>query len=109
MFKPVKEEEEVNSKHGMRTRRSRAPVSTSVMSPFRTTDNNIYLICILKQLSSLRSGHRRLTGSPTRETQHSRNQHSQIGASSISLRSSSTDKNESNRKTNKVNQYVLVL
>lgn len=27
MFKPVKEEEEVNSKHGMRTRRSRAPVS----------------------------------------------------------------------------------
>uniref|UniRef100_A0A3B4UW24 Arginine-glutamic acid dipeptide (RE) repeats b n=1 Tax=Seriola dumerili TaxID=41447 RepID=A0A3B4UW24_SERDU len=25
MFKPVKEEEEVNSKHGMRTRRSRAP------------------------------------------------------------------------------------
>uniref|UniRef100_A0A674NKL8 Arginine-glutamic acid dipeptide repeats n=1 Tax=Takifugu rubripes TaxID=31033 RepID=A0A674NKL8_TAKRU len=28
MFKPVKEEEEVNSKHGMRTRRSRAPVST---------------------------------------------------------------------------------
>ncbi|XP_029682197.1 arginine-glutamic acid dipeptide repeats protein isoform X3 [Takifugu rubripes] len=77
MFKPVKEEEEVNSKHGMRTRRSRAP------------------------LSSLRSGHRRLTGSPTRETQHSRNQHSQIGTSSISLRSSSTDKNESNRKTNK--------
>uniref|UniRef100_A0A3P8T5M1 Arginine-glutamic acid dipeptide (RE) repeats b n=1 Tax=Amphiprion percula TaxID=161767 RepID=A0A3P8T5M1_AMPPE len=27
MFKPVKAEEEVNSKHGMRTRRSRAPVS----------------------------------------------------------------------------------
>lgn len=27
MFKPVKEEEEVNSKHGMRTRRSRAAVS----------------------------------------------------------------------------------
>uniref|UniRef100_A0A3B3ZP08 Uncharacterized protein n=1 Tax=Periophthalmus magnuspinnatus TaxID=409849 RepID=A0A3B3ZP08_9GOBI len=29
MFKPVKEEEEVNSKHGMRTRRSRAPGSRS--------------------------------------------------------------------------------
>lgn len=67
-------------------------------------------MCILKQLSSLRSGHRRLTGSPTRETQHSRNQHSQIGASSISLRSSSTDKNESNRKINKVNvKYVNVV
>uniref|UniRef100_A0A672YDW6 Arginine-glutamic acid dipeptide repeats protein n=1 Tax=Sphaeramia orbicularis TaxID=375764 RepID=A0A672YDW6_9TELE len=31
MFKPVKEEEEVNSKHGMRTRRSRAPVSLSLL------------------------------------------------------------------------------
>uniref|UniRef100_A0A3P8UPN7 Arginine-glutamic acid dipeptide (RE) repeats b n=1 Tax=Cynoglossus semilaevis TaxID=244447 RepID=A0A3P8UPN7_CYNSE len=48
MFKPVKEEEVMNSKHGMRTRRSRAP-----------------------QLSSLRSGHRRLTGSPTSEEQSS--------------------------------------
>lgn len=27
MFKPVKAEEEVNSKHGMKTRQSRAPVS----------------------------------------------------------------------------------
>lgn len=27
LFKPAKEEEEVNNKHGMRTRRSRAPVS----------------------------------------------------------------------------------
>ncbi|XP_070695629.1 arginine-glutamic acid dipeptide repeats protein isoform X3 [Pempheris klunzingeri] len=77
MFKPVKEEEEVNSKHGMRTRRSRAP-----------------------QLSSLRSGHRRLTGSPTSEDQQSSNQPSLSGATS--LRSSSTDnKNESSRKTNK--------
>ncbi|XP_070695637.1 arginine-glutamic acid dipeptide repeats protein isoform X4 [Pempheris klunzingeri] len=76
MFKPVKEEEEVNSKHGMRTRRSRAP------------------------LSSLRSGHRRLTGSPTSEDQQSSNQPSLSGATS--LRSSSTDnKNESSRKTNK--------
>ncbi|TMS19446.1 Arginine-glutamic acid dipeptide repeats protein [Larimichthys crocea] len=77
MFKPVKEEEEVNSKHGMRTRRSRAP-----------------------QLSSLRSGHRRLTGSPTSEDQQSSSQPSPSGAAS--LRSSSTDnKNESSRKTNK--------
>ncbi|XP_029287094.1 arginine-glutamic acid dipeptide repeats protein isoform X2 [Cottoperca gobio] len=77
MFKPVKEEEEVNSKHGMRTRRSRAP------------------------LSSLRSGHRRLTGSPTSEEQSS-SQPSPGGATSNSLRSSSTDnKNESSKKTNK--------
>ncbi|XP_039653728.1 arginine-glutamic acid dipeptide repeats protein isoform X2 [Perca fluviatilis] len=78
MFKPVKEEEEVNSKHGMRTRRSRAPLST------------------------LRSGHRRLTGSPTSEDQQSSSQPSPSGASSNSLRSSSTDnKNESSKKTNK--------
>lgn len=112
MFKPVKEEEEVNSKHGMRTRRSRAPVSCRPATVWSIdlrppTINVIYLMCVLKQLSSLRSGHRRLTGSPTRETQHSRNQHSQIGTSSISLRSSSTDKNESNRKTNKVNMIYL--
>ncbi|KAM9361474.1 arginine-glutamic acid dipeptide repeats protein [Symphorus nematophorus] len=76
MFKPVKEEEEVNSKHGMRTRRSRAP-----------------------QLSSLRSGHRRLTGSPTSEDQQSS---SQLSPSGATLRSSSIDnKNESGRKTNK--------
>uniref|UniRef100_A0A3Q0SB66 Arginine-glutamic acid dipeptide (RE) repeats b n=1 Tax=Amphilophus citrinellus TaxID=61819 RepID=A0A3Q0SB66_AMPCI len=79
MFKPVKVEEEVNSKHGMRTRRSRAP-----------------------QLSSLRSGHRRLTGSPTSEDQHSSNQPSPSGSISSSLRSSSTDnKTESTKKTNK--------
>ncbi|XP_053171909.1 arginine-glutamic acid dipeptide repeats protein isoform X1 [Scomber japonicus] len=79
MFKPVKEEEEVNSKHGMRTRRSRAP-----------------------QLSSLRSGHRRLTGSPTSEDQQSSSQTSPSGAVSHSLRTSSTDsKNESTKKTNK--------
>ncbi|KAM9860326.1 arginine-glutamic acid dipeptide repeats protein isoform 2-T2 [Aulostomus maculatus] len=73
MFKPVKEEEEVNSKHGMRTRRSRAP------------------------LSSLRSGHRRLTGSPTSEDQQSSNQTSQSGG-----RISSTEsKNDSAKKTNK--------
>ncbi|XP_022602540.1 arginine-glutamic acid dipeptide repeats protein-like isoform X2 [Seriola dumerili] len=78
MFKPVKEEEEVNSKHGMRTRRSRAP------------------------LSSLRSGHRRLTGSPTSEDQQSSNQPSPSGVTSNSLRSSSTDnKNESTKRTNK--------
>nr|XP_046239580.1 arginine-glutamic acid dipeptide repeats protein isoform X2 [Scatophagus argus] len=75
MFKPVKEEEVVNTKHGMRTRRSRAP------------------------LSSLRSGHRRLTGSPTSEDQQSSSQPSPSGAA---LRSSSSDnKNESSRKTNK--------
>ncbi|XP_078104740.1 arginine-glutamic acid dipeptide repeats protein isoform X3 [Sander vitreus] len=79
MFKPVKEEEEVNSKHGMRTRRSRAP-----------------------QLSTLRSGHRRLTGSPTSEDQQSSSQPSPSGATSNSLRSSSTDnKIESSKKTNK--------
>ncbi|XP_031587289.1 arginine-glutamic acid dipeptide repeats protein isoform X1 [Oreochromis aureus] len=79
MFKPVKVEEEVNSKHGMRTRRSRAP-----------------------QLSSLRSGHRRLTGSPTSEDQQSSNQPSPSGSISNSLRSSSTDtKNDSTKKTNK--------
>ncbi|XP_061583209.1 arginine-glutamic acid dipeptide repeats protein isoform X1 [Cololabis saira] len=78
-FKPVKAEEEVNSKHGMRTRRSRAP-----------------------QLSSLRSGHRRLTGSPTSEDQLSSNQPSPTGAVSHSLRSSFTDnKNDSIKKTNK--------
>ncbi|XP_020498041.2 arginine-glutamic acid dipeptide repeats protein isoform X1 [Labrus bergylta] len=76
MFKPVKEEEEVNSKHGMRTRRSRAP-----------------------QLSSLRSGHRRLTGSPTTEDQQTV---SQCALSGTSLRSSATEnKTESSRKTNK--------
>nr|XP_061813877.1 arginine-glutamic acid dipeptide repeats protein-like [Nerophis lumbriciformis] len=74
MFKPVKEEEEGNSKHGMRTRRSRAP-----------------------QLSSLRSGHRRLTGSPTSEDQHSTTQNSQTGT-----RASTTDsKNDSTKKNNK--------
>ncbi|TNN84347.1 Arginine-glutamic acid dipeptide repeats protein [Liparis tanakae] len=77
LFKPVKEEEEVNSKHGMRTRRSRAP-----------------------QLSSLRSGHRRLTGSPTSEDHQSSSQPSPSVATSNSLRSSSTDiKNESSKKT----------
>lgn len=37
MFKPVKEEEEVNSKHGMRTRRSRAPVSLRLTPPLMET------------------------------------------------------------------------
>ncbi|KAM4588369.1 arginine-glutamic acid dipeptide repeats protein [Odontesthes bonariensis] len=79
MFKPVKAEEEMNSKHGMRTRRSRAP-----------------------QLSSLRSGHRRLTGSPTREDQQSNTHPSLSGAISSSLRSSSADnRNDSTKKTNK--------
>nr|XP_020453702.1 arginine-glutamic acid dipeptide repeats protein-like isoform X2 [Monopterus albus] len=78
MFKSVKGEEEVNSKHGMRTRRSRAP------------------------LSSLRSGHRRLTGSPTSEDQRFSNQPSPSGVTLNSLRSSSTDnKNESKKRTNK--------
>lgn len=71
MFKPVKEEEEVNSKHGMRTRRSRAP-----------------------QLSSLRSGHRRITGSPTNDDQNT--------GSQSSVRASAVDnKNDSTKKTNK--------
>ncbi|KAM4612953.1 arginine-glutamic acid dipeptide repeats protein isoform 2-T2 [Polymixia lowei] len=81
MFKPVKEEEEGHSgKHGMRTRRSRAP------------------------LSSLRSGHKRLTGSPTSEDQQSSSQPSPSGASSMSnaSRTSSTDsKNDSTKKSNK--------
>ncbi|XP_056293221.1 arginine-glutamic acid dipeptide repeats protein isoform X2 [Pseudoliparis swirei] len=77
LFKPVKEEEEVNSKHGMRTRTSRAP-----------------------QLSSLRSGHRRLTGSPTSEDHQSSSQPSPSVTTSNSLRSCSTDiKNESSKKT----------
>ncbi|XP_033822610.1 arginine-glutamic acid dipeptide repeats protein [Periophthalmus magnuspinnatus] len=71
MFKPVKEEEEVNSKHGMRTRRSRAP-----------------------QLSSLRSGHRRITGSPNNDD---RNSHS-----GCATRASAADnKNDSTKRTNK--------
>ncbi|XP_028262442.1 arginine-glutamic acid dipeptide repeats protein isoform X2 [Parambassis ranga] len=84
MFKPVKEEEG-SSKHGMRTRRSRAP------------------------LSSLRSGHRRLTGSPNSEDQQSSNQPSLSGRISNSLRSSSTDnKSDTTRKTNKkIKEEVL--
>ncbi|XP_077429083.1 arginine-glutamic acid dipeptide repeats protein isoform X5 [Vanacampus margaritifer] len=74
MFKPVKGEDEGNSKHGMRTRRSRAP-----------------------QLSSLRSGHRRLTGSPTSEDQQSTNQNSQTGTRASTIES----KNESTKKNNK--------
>ncbi|CAL1609353.1 unnamed protein product [Knipowitschia caucasica] len=71
MFKPAKEEEEVNSKHGMRTRRSRAP-----------------------QLSSLRSGHRRITGSPNNDD---RNSHS-----GCATRASAADnKNESTKRANK--------
>ncbi|XP_068171893.1 arginine-glutamic acid dipeptide repeats protein isoform X2 [Antennarius striatus] len=82
MFKPVKEEEEVNSKHGMRTRRSRAP------------------------LSSLRSGHRRLTGSPS-EDQLSRCQPSPGRSTSNSLRSSAANnKNDSSRKTNKIKEEI---
>ncbi|XP_024126872.1 arginine-glutamic acid dipeptide repeats protein isoform X2 [Oryzias melastigma] len=79
MFKLVKAEEEVNSKHGMRTRRSRAP-----------------------QLSSLRSGHRRLTGSPNSEDQPTSSQVSPSGTISTSLRSSLTDaKSDSTKRTNK--------
>ncbi|KAM9759221.1 arginine-glutamic acid dipeptide repeats protein isoform 2-T2 [Menidia menidia] len=86
MFKPVKAEEEMNSKHGMRTRRSRVP-----------------------QLSSLRSGHRRLTGSQTREDQQSNNHSSLGGAISTSLRSSSADKNNSTKRTNrKVKEEVTM-
>ncbi|XP_072308485.1 arginine-glutamic acid dipeptide repeats protein isoform X2 [Eucyclogobius newberryi] len=70
MFKPVKEEEEVNSKHGMRTRRSRAP------------------------MSSLRSGHRRITGSPNNDD---RNSHS-----GCATRASAADnKNDSTKRANK--------
>ncbi|XP_023810517.1 arginine-glutamic acid dipeptide repeats protein isoform X2 [Oryzias latipes] len=78
MFKLVKAEEEVNSKHGMRTRRSRAP------------------------LSSLRSGHKRLTGSPTSEDQPTSSQLSPSGSISNSLRSSLTEtKSDSTKRTNK--------
>ncbi|XP_068568225.1 arginine-glutamic acid dipeptide repeats protein [Cebidichthys violaceus] len=56
----------------------------------------------LQQLSSLRSGHRRLTGSPTSEDHQSSSQPSPSVTTSNSLRSSSTDiKNESSKKTNK--------
>ncbi|XP_061688872.1 arginine-glutamic acid dipeptide repeats protein isoform X2 [Syngnathoides biaculeatus] len=74
MFKPVKEEEEGNSKHGMRTRRSRAP-----------------------QLSSLRSGHRRLTGSPTSEDQQSATQNCHTATRA----STADNKNDSAKKNNK--------
>ncbi|CAB1353989.1 unnamed protein product, partial [Coregonus sp. 'balchen'] len=81
MFKPVKEEEEGNGKHGMRTRRSRAP------------------------LSSLRSGHKRRTGSPTSEDQQSSSHPSPApsGASSTSntSRSSCSDKTDSSKKPGK--------
>lgn len=52
MFKPVKEEEEVNSKHGMRTRRSRAAVS---LAPSNVTFHLFFagvLLRILTQRSS---------------------------------------------------------
>ena len=57
------------------------------------------------QLSSLRSGHRRLTGSPTSEEQQSSSQPSPSGASSVSnaSRTSSTDsKSDSTKRPNKV-------
>ncbi|XP_075966911.1 arginine-glutamic acid dipeptide repeats protein isoform X4 [Anarhichas minor] len=55
-----------------------------------------------EELSSLRSGHRRLTGSPTSEDHQSSSQPSPSVTASNSLRSSSTDiKNESSKKTNK--------
>lgn len=38
MFKPVKAEEEVNSKHGMRTRQSKAPVSPRLIFSLVLTD-----------------------------------------------------------------------
>ncbi|XP_014837629.1 PREDICTED: arginine-glutamic acid dipeptide repeats protein-like isoform X2 [Poecilia mexicana] len=74
MFKPVKVEEELNSKHGMRTRQSRAP------------------------LTSLRSGLRRFTGSPNTEDSQSGNQ---TGGISSSLRSCADHKNDSTKKINK--------
>ncbi|XP_067111032.1 arginine-glutamic acid dipeptide repeats protein isoform X2 [Osmerus mordax] len=79
MFKPVKEEEEGHGgKHGMRTRRSRAP------------------------LSSLRSGHKRLTSSPTSEDQQSSCQPSPNGATSTGSRTSGTDnKTDSPKKPGK--------
>ncbi|MEQ2310377.1 hypothetical protein AMECASPLE_008229 [Ameca splendens] len=78
MFKPVKVEEEVNSKHGMRTRQSRAP-----------------------QLASLRSGLRRFTGSPSTEDSQSSNQTFRTGGICNSLRSSADHKNDSTKKLNK--------
>ncbi|CDQ63242.1 unnamed protein product [Oncorhynchus mykiss] len=81
MFKPVKEEEEGNGKHGMRTRRSRTP------------------------LSSLRSGHKRLTGSPTSEDQQSSSHPSPApsGASSTSnaSRTSCLEKTDNTKKPGK--------
>lgn len=77
MFKPVKAEEEVNSKHGMRTRQSRAP------------------------LTSLRSGLRRFTTSPGTEDSQSSNQTFPTGGISNSLRSSGEHKNDSTKRTNK--------
>uniref|UniRef100_A0A665VNV6 Arginine-glutamic acid dipeptide (RE) repeats b n=1 Tax=Echeneis naucrates TaxID=173247 RepID=A0A665VNV6_ECHNA len=55
MFKPVKEEEEVNSKHGMRTRRSRAPVSSkladhSYFITHKHLQNNVCAIAISHKL-----------------------------------------------------------
>lgn len=70
--------------------------------------NCMNLWLFLKQLSSLRSGHRRLTGSPTSEDQQSSSQPSPSGVTSNSLRSSSMDnKSESNKRTNKVNTHII--
>lgn len=67
--------------------------------------SNVFSWLFLKQLSSLRSGHRRLTGSPTSEDQLSSNQPSPSGAISHCLRSSFIDnKNDSTKKTNRVRQ-----
>lgn len=45
MFKPVKEEEEVNSKHGMRTRRSRAAVSLAPSNIALTFFFFLFFLC----------------------------------------------------------------
>lgn len=70
--------------------------------------NYCNLLTILQQLSSLRSGHRRITGSPTNDDQNT--------GSQSSVRASAVDnKNDSTKKTNKVNstyklsQYKLYL
>lgn len=63
------------------------------------------------QLSSLRSGHRRLTGSPTSEEQQSSSQPSPSGASSVSntSRTSSTDsKSDSTKRSNKVPNDLMI-
>lgn len=47
MFKPVKAEDEVNNKHGMRTRQSKAPVSQRLHVSYKRFINNSQIVPIL--------------------------------------------------------------